>query len=420
LSKQLLVRLWILAFSQYAIWGLWYVTMGTYLTKTLKFTGGQVGLAYGTPAVGAMISPFLVGLIADRYFSAEKILATLHLVGAGLLYYVSTTTSFPIFYGALVVYTIGYMGTLALTNTLTLRHVTNADREFPLVMLMASVGWIVAGLIIGQAEVEASATQFRWAAMSSAVLALYCLTLPKTPPLARSNSASLGQALGFDAIRLVRNRSFAVFLLGSFLICIPLSFYFSWTNVFLNEVGIRNAASKMTLGQASDVTFLLLMPLFTAKVGVKKMLLMGMFAWAVRFGLFGLYASGTTWVSLLFAGILLHGVCYDFFFVMGRIYVDQRAPEQLRATAQGLLAFVTLGAGMFVGTWFSGLLGGWAEYRTGSGELLHDWRLIWGVPSAMSVGVLILFASLFQDEPVDKESVLSELEQSDLVSLAAD
>jgi len=158
LSKQLLVRLWILAFSQYAIWGLWYVTMGTYLTKTLKFTGGQVGLAYGTPAVGAMISPFLVGLVADRYFSAEKILATLHLVGAGLLYYVSTTTSFPTFYGALVVYTIGYMGTLALTNTLTLRHVTHADREFPLVMLMASVGWIVAGLIIGQAEVEASAT----------------------------------------------------------------------------------------------------------------------------------------------------------------------------------------------------------------------------------------------------------------------
>jgi nucleoside transporter len=394
----LLLRLWTMAFVQYAIWGLWYVTMGTYLTRTLHFTGGQVGLAYGTPAIGAMISPFLVGLIADRFFAAEKILAALHLVGAGLLYYVSTATTFPVFYAALMAHTIGYMATLALTNSLTLRHVSDPGRQFPLVMMMASVGWIAAGLLIGQAEVEASAVQFRWAALASAAMGFYCLTLPRTPPLDRRQSTTLGQALGLDALRLLRRRSFAVFLLGSFLICVPLSFYFSWTNVFLNEIGVKQAASKMTLGQASDVTFLLLMPAFLAHLGVKRMLMLGMLAWTVRFGLFDLYARGFERPALLYAGIAMHGICYDFFFVMGRIYVDRRAPEHLRSTAQGLLAFTTLGAGMFVGTWLSGVVGESAAYTGSGGAVLHDWSRIWIVPSLMSGGVLLAFALLFRDE----------------------
>jgi nucleoside transporter len=385
-------------FVQYVVWGLWYVTMGTYLTRTLHFTGGQVGLAYGTPAIGAMISPFLVGLVADRFFPAEKILAALHLTGAALLYYVSTTTSFPAFYSGLMAHTIGYMATLALTNSLTLRHVTNPGRQFPLVMMMGSVGWIAAGLLIGQAEVEASAAQFRWSASASAAMGLYCLTLPHTPPLGRQRSATLGEALGFDALKLLRNPSFAVFLLGSFLICVPLSFYFSWTNVFLNEIGVKQAASKMTLGQVSDVTFLLLMPAFLNRLGVKRMLLLGMFAWALRFGLFDLYARGLTWPALLYVGIAVHGVCYDFFFVMGRIYIDRRAPEDLRATAQGLLAFVTLGAGMFVGTWLSGVLGEVSTIRASDGSVLHDWSRIWIIPSMMSGVVLIAFTLLFRDE----------------------
>lgn len=398
MKTSLLVRLWVMAFVQYAIWGLWYVTMGTYLTKTLHFSGGQVGLAYGTPAIGAMISPFLVGLVADRYFAAERILGVLHLLGAGLLWYVSTTTSFPLFYAGLVAHTIGYMATLALTNSLTLRQVTDPEQQFPLVMLMGSVGWIAAGLVIGQAEVEASATQFQWAAMASAAMSLYCLTLPHTPPLNRQGSTSLSEALGFDALRLLRHRSFAVFLLGSFLICVPLSFYFSWANVFLNEIGVKHAASKMTLGQVSDVTFLMLMPWFISRLGVKRMLLLGMLAWTVRFALFDLYATGLTWPVFLYAAIAMHGICYDFFFVMGRIYVDRRAPEHLRATAQGLLAFVTLGAGMFAGTWLAGLVGELSVVQTTDGTILHHWNRVWIIPSLMSGAVLIIFALLFQDD----------------------
>ena len=413
MKTSLLIRLWAMVFVQYGIWGLWYVTMGTYLTQTLHFNGGQVGLAYGTPALGAMISPFLVGLIADRFFAAEKILAVLHLVGACLLYFVSTATSFPAFYGGLIAYTIGYMATLALTNSLTLRHVTDPGRQFPLVMLMGSVGWIAAGLAIGGAEVETSATQFRLSALASAAMGLYCLTLPHTPPLGRKKSTTLGETLGFDALKLLRHRSFAVFLLGSFLICVPLSFYFSWTNVFLNEIGIKQAASKMTLGQVSDVTFLLLMPAFLRRLGVKRMLLLGMLAWTVRFGLFDLYARGLDLPILLYLGIAVHGICYDFFFVMGRLYVDRRAPEHLRATAQGLLAFVTLGAGMFVGTWLSGVLGESSAITRTDGAVVHDWTRIWIIPSIMSGAVLIAFALLFQDDLRETAGDLPDERSSD-------
>ncbi len=309
-------------------------------------------------------------------------------------------------------HTIGYMATLALTNSLTLRHVTDPGRQFPLVMLMGSVGWIAAGLVIGQAEVEASSAQFRLSALVSAAMGLYCLTLPHTPPLVSRRSTTMGEALGIDALMLLRHRSFAVFLLGSFLICVPLSFYFSWTNVFLNEIGVKQAASKMTLGQVSDVTFLLLMPAFLRRLGVKRMLLLGMLAWTVRFGLFDLYARGFTWPSFLYIAIGIHGLCYDFFFVMGRIYVDRRAPEHLRATAQGLLAFVTLGAGMFVGTWLSGVLGESAASTNSDGSVVHDWSRIWLIPSMMSGAVLIVFALLFRDEagePVEVEPVPTDI-----------
>lgn len=391
-------RLWLMVFLQYGIWGLWYVTMGTYLTKTLGFAGGQVGLAYGTPAIGAMISPFIVGLVADRFFAAERILAALHFVGAALLYFVSTTTTFPPFYAGLMAHTICFMATLALTNSLTLRHVTDPGKQFPRVMVMGSVGWIAAGLLIGQTRVEASAAQFQIAALASAIMGLYSLTLPHTPPLGKQGSTSIGQLLGFDALKMLRVRSFAIFIVGSFLICVPLSFYFAWTNTFLNEIGIKEAASKMTLGQVSDVTFLILMPAFFRVLGVKRMLLLGMLAWAVRFGLFGLYASGMPEQSLLYFAILLHGLCYDFFFVMGRIYVDRRAPAHLQATAQGLLAFVTLGAGMFVGTWLAGVVAEMYSHKDSTGDVLHSWQQIWIVPAIMSAVVLVAFALFFKDE----------------------
>ena len=233
-----------MVFLQYGIWGLWFTTMGTYLTSTLHFSGGQVGLAYGTTAIGAMVSPFLVGLIADRFFAAQRVLSVLHLAGAGFLYFVSTATTFPLFYAGLIAHTICFMATLALTNSLTLRHITEPGRQFPLVMLMGSVGWIAAGLLIGEMHLESSASQFRLAALAAGAMGLYCLTLPHTPPLVSRASVSLGELLGLDALKLLRVRSFAVFMAGSFLICIPLSFYFSWTNVFLNELGVPSRRAR--------------------------------------------------------------------------------------------------------------------------------------------------------------------------------
>lgn len=269
-------------------------------------------------------------------------------------------------------------------------------------MLMGSVGWIAAGLLIGEMHLEYSADQFRLAALAAGAMGFYCLTLPHTPPLVSRASASLGELLGLDALKLLRVRSFAVFMAGSFLICVPLSFYFSWTNVFLNELGVPEPASKMTLGQASDVTFLFLMPFFFRLLRVKGIMLLGMLAWTVRFALFGLYASGTPWMGFLYTGILLHGMCYDFCFVMGRIYVDRRAPEHLRATAQGLLAFTTLGVGMFVGSWLSGVVGERYSHLSDAGVTTHDWQHIWLIPAGMSAVVFIAFALLFkEDDPVD-------------------
>jgi nucleoside transporter len=393
-----------MAFLQYFVFGTWYVTMGTYLTETLGYSGGQVGLAYGTPAFGAMVAPFFVGMVADRFFATEKIMAALHLIGAVLLFAVSRQTTFTTFYPMLVVYASGYMATLALTNSLTLHQLDDADRQFPLVMSMGSVGWIAAGLLIGQLGVEKSAAQFQIAAIASAVMGVYSLTLPHTPPAQAGAPVTVGSVLGFDALRLLKEPSFAVFVVGSFLLCIPLSLYFSWTNVFLNEIGVDRPASKMTLGQVSDVTFLLLMPFLVGRLGVKTMLLLGMLAWSVRFVLFAAFAAGVTVPALLYGGILLHGICYDFFFVMGRIYIDRRAPSEIRGTAQGLIALVTMGAGMFVGSWLSGVVGEHFAVRDSVGVLTHRWGPIWMIPSVMAAAVLVLFAALFHDVKKPREA----------------
>ncbi|MCA1685393.1 MAG: MFS transporter, partial [Planctomycetia bacterium] len=305
MNQTRLLRLWVMAFLQYFVFGAWYVTMGTYLTETLGCSGGQVGLAYGTPALGAMIAPFFVGMVADRFFATETIMAALHLLGAVLLYAVSQLTTFTTIYPALIVYASAYMATLALTNSLTLHQLDEPDRQFPLVMSMGSVGWIVAGLVIGQLGVEKSAAQFRIAALASAVMGVYSLTLSHTPPSQGGAPVSVGGVLGLDALRLLKVRSFAVFVLGSFLICVPLSFYFAWTNVFLNEIGVDRPATNMTLGQVSDVTFLLLMPFLVGRLGVKAMLLIGMSAWSLRFVLFAAYAGGASAPPFLYVGILL-------------------------------------------------------------------------------------------------------------------
>ncbi len=395
MSLTLYLRLWLMVFLHYFVWGTWYVTMGTYLNSTLKFEGGQIGLAYGSTAIGAMVSPFFAGIVADRFFATQRLLGTLHLLGAALLWYVSTLKSFGQFYPLLIAYTISYMAGHGLTNALTLTHAKNPAKEFPLVMLMGSVGWIAAGLLVSALKFEDNAGMFRLAAGAALVMGLYSFTLPHTPPKGAGAPVNARTMLGLDALRLMRDRSFATFILCSFLICVPLSFYFSWMNAFMNELKIPNAAAKMTLGQVSDVVFLLLLPWLLKRLGVKGILILGMIAWTVRFGLLTHFPQATHAAWMLFVAIAVHGMCYDYIFVMGRMYVDQRASADIRAATQGFHAFVTLGLGMFVGSWLSGVVG---QHYTTNGGATHHWSSIWLVPAVMSAVLIVVFAVIFRDD----------------------
>jgi nucleoside transporter len=383
------VALSALMFLQYFVWGAWSVTLGTWLGQTLGFSGEQIGLASGTTALAAIISPFFVGMVADRFFATERLLCVLHLAGAALLFFASTQTAFGAFYGALLAYALCFMPTLALSNAISFRQMRDPGREFPPIRVLGTIGWIVAGLVIGSLGLEATAVPMRVAAAASLVLGLFSLALPHTPPQG-GRRATLADVLGLDALKMLREPSFAVFVLGSFLVCIPLQFYYAFANLFFNEIGMVNAAGKMTFGQMSEIGFMLVMPWFFARLGVKWMLLVGMAAWTARYLLFAQGNTGSL-VWMLYLGILLHGICYDFFFVTGQIYVDERAPADLRSAAQGLIAFVTLGVGMFIGSWASGRVVD--AYATSSG---HDWSRIWLVPAAGALGVLLLFAGLFR------------------------
>jgi nucleoside transporter len=384
------LKLSVMMFLQYFMWGAWYVPMGAYLNETLKFDGQQVGLAYGSTALAAMISPFFVGMVADRFFATERILAGLHLVGAALLFYVSTLGDFSTFYPLLVVYTLFYMPTLALTNSLSFHQMKDPGREFPGIRVLGTIGWIIAGYTIDLFGFGKSAGMFQTAAVASAVLGLMSFALPHTPPARLGHPITPRDVLGLDALKLMKDRSFAIFVLGSFLICIPLQFYYAFANAFLSEIGLANPTSKMTLGQWSEIFFMLVMPWFFSRLGVKWMLIVGMLAWTVRYALFATGDTGTL-VWMLYIAILLHGICYDFFFVTGQIYTDKKAPIEIRAAAQGFIAFVTLGVGMFIGSYLSGVIV--EHYVTGTG---HDWRTIWLIPSACALGVLVLFALFFK------------------------
>ena len=387
------VKLSVMMFLQFFVWGAWSVPLGTYLGEALGFEGQQIGLVVGTTAVAAMISPFFVGMVADRYFATEKLLAALHVVGGVVLLLVSTQTAFPAFYGALLIYALCYMPTLALTNSLSFHQMTEPAREFPFIRVLGTIGWIVAGLLVGFLRLEDTARPLQIAAAASVGLGIFCLALPHTPPTEAATKVTVRDVLGLDALRLLRERSFAVFAVGSLLLCVPLQFYYAFANPFLNEIGVVNAAGKMTLGQMSEIGFMLAMPFFFRRLGVKGMLLVGMAAWVTRYLLFAWGDNGAM-VWMLYGGILLHGICYDFFFVTGQIYVDQKAPPHLRAAAQGLIAFMTLGVGMFIGSWLSGLVVD--LYVEGAG---HDWNGIWLVPSLWAAAVLALFALAFKDRP---------------------
>lgn len=388
------VKLSVMMFMQYFVYGAWYVTMGTYLTETLKFSGSRVGLAYASMGIAAMISPFFVGMIADRFFASERVMAVLLIVGAALLYYVSLVPDFRSFYPLLILYALTYMPTLALANSISFDHIADPARDFPRIRVLGTIGWIVAGILVGKLGIEATSIPMRIAAVASLAYGLFALTLPHTPPHAAGQPLGARDVLGLDALSLMKDRSFAVFVIGSFLLTIPLQFYYTFTNAFLNEIGMTAAATKMTLGQASELGFMLLMPWFLYRWGIKRIMLLGMVAWAVRYVFFAYGNIGAN-LWMLYAGILIHGVCYDFFFVSGQIYVDQQASLRIRAAAQGLIAFVTLGIGNVVGSWASGLVVE-AYQRTGAnGVMLHDWRAIWLIPAAGAAAVFMIFAVMF-------------------------
>jgi len=393
---QIRVRLGAMMFLEYFIWGAWYVTLATWLTTSLHFSGEQIGLAAGTTAVGAMIAPFFVGLIADKLFATQRVLAVLHLIGGLVLLLASTQTAFTGIYSLLLLYCLCFMPTLALTNSLAFRQMTDPKLEFGPIRVLGTIGWIAAGLLVGALRLESTARPLQLAAALSLVMAVYCLTLPDTPPLAREGHFTVDSVFPKEARSLLKERSMAVFAIASFLICIPLQFYYAFTNLFLNESGVVNAAGKMTGGQMSELFCMLLIPWFFRRLGVKYMLVAGMLAWVLRYVLFA-YGNATDHVWMFWLGILLHGICYDFFFVTGQIYIDRKSSASLRAAAQGLITFITYGVGMFVGSWLSGAV---VEHYTvaANGGPVHAWRSIWLFAAMASGIVLVLFLVTFSED----------------------
>ena len=402
------LRLSVLMFLEFFVWGGWFVTLGSYLAQSLSASGVQLGAAYSTQSWGAIIAPFIVGLIADRYFNAERVLAVLHLAGGTLLLALARVTTFTAFLPVLFAYMALYMPTLALANSISFRQLKDPAREFGPLRVWGTIGWIAAGVAISYVFNWDSPTSlargalrntFTMCGCASLLLGLYSFTLPKTPPAAKGQAHKrLRDVLGADALGLLAERNFLIFFLASILICIPLAFYYQHANQFLTELKVANATGKQTLGQMSEVLFMLALPVFLGRFGIKLTLLAGMLAWAVRYVLFAFGNAGSL-VSLLLIGIALHGVCYDFFFVSGQIYIDSKAGPAVKSAAQGLITLATYGLGMLVG--FS--VAGWLtdSYALPGG---HDWGRIWLYPAAFAVVILALFAVLFRNETLRGES----------------
>lgn len=394
-------------FLEFFIWGGWFVTMGTFLGNNLGATGAETAMAYSTQSWGAIIAPFIIGLIADRFFNAEQILGVLHLIGAFLMYQMYQSADFGSFYPYVLGYMIGYMPTLALVNSVSFNQMKDPAKDFSLIRVWGTIGWIAAGLAISYVfhwdpnpEVAGDKgmlqNTFLMVAIASGILGLFSFTLPETPPKADDGSKiTLSDILGLEALKLLKDRNFLIFFVSSILICIPLAFYYQNANPFLSEIGVENATGKMTIGQISEVLFMLLLPYFFKKFGFKMTILVGMLAWTLRYLLFA-YGDAGEGVFMLLLGIALHGICYDFFFVSGQIYTDSKAGEKVKSAAQGLITLATYGVGMLGGFYIAGLITD--ANVVGEG---HDWTAIWQMPALFAVVVFALFAVLFKNESIE-------------------
>ena len=401
-------------FLEFFIWGAWFVTLGTFLINNLNANGAQTGAVFSTQSWGAIIAPFIIGLIADRYFNAEKILGVLHILGAVLLYKVysigAVTNVYPpaVFY-YLLIYMILFMPTLALVNSISFNQMTNTEKQFPPIRVWGTIGWIVAGLAISLIFLWDSAESvkaglmkntFLLASVASLILGIFSFTLPKTPPkVAKGSQVKVSEVLGLDALKLLKDKNYLIFFIASILICIPLAFYYQYANPFLQDIGMTNPTAKMSLGQFFEIFFLLLLPFFFKKFGFKITILAGMLAWAIRYALFA-YGNADNLAFMLIIGIILHGICYDFFFVSGQIYTDAKAGPKFKSAAQGLITLATYGIGMLIGFWIAGLIKD--AYTVAN---VSNWKMVWIIPSLIALVVFILFAFAFHDKnekPVDQ------------------
>jgi nucleoside transporter len=396
-------------FLEFFIWGGWFVTLGTFLPQNLEATGGQTAMAFSTQSSGAIVAPYIIGLIADRFFNAERILGVLHLIGAILLYMMFQAEDFTSFYPFILGYMILYMPTLALVNSISFYQMTDPSKQFASIRVFGTIGWIISGLVIslvfawdsseGRAEGMLRYT-FLMAAVASAILGLFSFTLPKTPPSSKGEKVTISDILGLEAIGLLKGRNFLVFFISSILISIPLAFYYQNANPFLSEIGMEDPTAMMSIGQVSEALFLLLIPYFFKKFGFKITILAGMLAWTLRYLLFA-YGDTGELLFMLIIGIALHGICYDFFFVSGQIYTDSKAGPKIKSAAQGLITLATYGFGMLIGFWVAGMVSDMYLNTDGS----HDWQQIWIIPAAFAFLVMILFAIFFKDEKIEKKDI---------------
>jgi nucleoside transporter len=388
-------RLSLMMFLEFFIWGAWYVTVGNYMTA-IGLTG-VIYWAYTVSPIAAVLSPFFLGMVADRFFATERVLAVLHLF-AGIAIFLAprATHSASLFILLLLVHVLFYMPTLGLTSSLAFHHISDQEKQFPLIRVFGTLGWIAANILVSAVlGADATAVPLYTAGVASFLMAGYSLTLPHTPPRAAGTKPTVRSILGLDALGALASRPFFVFILSSLLICIPLSAYYAYAPVFVSSTGLASPAFKMSFGQMSEVLFMLAMPLFFARLGVKWMLVVGMGAWVVRYALFALAApTGSFWLIML--GIALHGICYDFFFVTGQIYVDKKSSDAIRGQAQGFFVLVTYGVGMLIGA----QVAGWVfNAIVPEPTALTAWQTFWWIPAAFAGAVLLFFAAQFSEAP---------------------